>query len=388
MPLTELQIRQSKPKDKRYMIRDDDGLYLEVMTSGNKHWRLRYWENGKEVKISLGEYPCISLKEAREKRDDFKRALAHGVNPRAPKPEVPAFEQVARDWYERNIVPSKSEKYARKVLSILERFLFPHIGARPINEIVAPEILAPLRAIEAQCKNDTAHNTRQIAGQIFRYAIAIGAAERDPAADLKGALAPVVVKHRPAITDPRQVKELINAMGASSGSAVVNAALWFSAYTFQRPGEIRRAEWAEVDLDSAEWRIPDEKMKERESHLVPLSRQALEVLQGLKPLTGHGRYVFPSIRNTTRGDRPMSGDTIVAALRRLGFGQDEMCAHGFRGMASTILNEQGWPPDVIERALAHAEGNSVRAAYNHARYLPERRKMMQVWADWLDGLKE
>jgi len=219
---------------------------------------------------------------------------------------------------------------------------------------------------------------------VFRYGIASGVCDRDPAADLGGALAPVVVKHRAAIIDPRQVKDLVRAMSAFSGSAVVKAALWFSAYTFQRPGEIRAAAWVEVDFEANLWRIPDARMKEREPHLVPLSRQAVEILQGLKPLTGHGGYIFPSIRNTARGDRPMSENTITAALRRLGFGHNEMCAHGFRGMASTILNEQGWPPDVIERALAHAEGNSVRAAYNSARWLPQRREMFQWWADWLD----
>ena len=388
MALTELQIRQAKTKDKRYMIRDDDGLYLEVMVSGNKHWRYRYSREGKEVKVSLGEYPFVGLKEAREKRDAFKRDLVHGVDPRAPKPEIPTFEQVMREWYERKILPSKTPQYARDTLSRLEKYLLPHIGTRPINEIVAPEILTPLRAIEVQGKNVMTHTMRQIAGQIFRYGIATGVCDRDPAADLRGALAPIVAKHHAAITDPRKVKDLVLAMTAFSGSAIVQAALWFSAYTFQRPGEIRKAEWIEIDLDATVWRIPDIRMKEREAHLVPLSQQAVGILQGIKPLTGHGRYIFPSIRNVAHGDRPMSENTICAALRRLGFGQDEMCAHGFRGMASTILNEQGWPSDVIERALAHAEGNSVRAAYNHARHLPQRRKMMQHWANWLDGLKE
>jgi integrase len=339
--LTEAAVRAAKPLEKVHRLGDGDGLHLEILPTGGKYWHLRYWVQKKEKRVSFGVYPEVSLKEAREKRDDFKRSLARGIDPRAPKPEVVTFEQAAREWHGRNIIPSKTPQYARDTITRLERYLFPHIGARPISEIVAPEILAPLRAIEAQGKNEMAHTMRQLAGQIFRYGIATGVCDRDPAADLRGALAPVVVKHRAAITDPRKVKELILAMTAFSGSAVVQTALWFSAYTFQRPGEVRHAEWTEIDLDSATWRIPDAKMKEREAHLVPLSRQATEILQGLKPLTGHGRYIFPSNRNTARGDEPMSENTITATLRRLGFGQDEMCAHGFLGIASTILSEQG-----------------------------------------------
>jgi integrase len=387
LALTEIQIKTAKTREKRYMIRDDRGLYIEIMPSGNRHWRLRYWENGKERKLDLGKYPAVSLREARLKRDEINLAREKGISPKEEKKEIPTFEGVAREWHARNIAASKSPQYAYKVITRLEKFLFPHIGARPVNEIAAPELLTPLRAIEAQGMKETAHTVRQIAGQVFRYGVATGVCARDPSADLKGALAPVVAKHRAAITDPRKVKELIQAMSVFSGSPVVMGALWFSAYTFQRPGEVRHAEWVEFDMDNAIWRIPDLKMKEREPHLVPLARQAIEILRGLAPLTGHGKYVFPSIRVMTKGDRPMSENTIVAALRRLGFGPDEMCAHGFRGMASTVLNEHGWQPDVIERALAHAEGNSVRAAYNHARWLPQRREMMQWWADWLDSLK-
>ena len=385
--LTEIQIKQLKSKDKRYMVRDDRGLYLEVMPSGNKHWRLRYWEGDKERKLDLGAYPVVSLKEARLKRDEININREKGISPRVEKKAALTFEEVAREWHSQNIAPSKSPQYTYKVISRLERFLFPQIGKRPISELTALEILTPLRAIEAQGMNETAHTVRQIAGQVFRFAVVTGAAASNPIINLQGALAPVVVKHRAAITDPRKVKDLILAMDAFDGSVIVKAALWFSVYTFQRPGEIRGAAWSEIDFDASLWRIPDKKMKEREPHLCTLSKQAVEVLQGMKPLTGHGEYVFPTIRNIKHGDRPMSENTITAALRRLGFGQDEMCAHGFRGMASTILNEQGWPPDVIERALAHAEGNSVRAAYNSARWLPQRREMMQHWADWLDGLK-
>jgi integrase len=387
MKLTDVKVRQAKPRERPYKLGDGNGLHLEVLPTGGKYWHLRYWVQKKEHKVSLGVYPEVGLADARAKRDAFKKALAAGLDPRAKKTELPTFEGVAREWHSRNIVPSKSTKYSYQILSRLEKFIFPHIGGRPINEIAAPEILVPLRTIEALGLNDTAHTVHQIAGQIFRYAIANGYAERNPAADLIGALTPVVTQHRAAITDPRKIKDLITAMGAFSGSPVVKAALWFSAYTYQRPGEIRKAEWAEVDLDAGEWRIPAEKMKMREPHIVTLSKQSVGLLRKLRPLTGHGRYVFPSIRSATRGDVPMSENTIVAALRRLGFGQDEMCAHGFRGMASTILNEQEWNFDVIEASLAHSPKDGARSAYNHARWLSKRREMVQWWADWLDSLK-
>jgi integrase len=272
------------------------------------------------------------------------------------------------------------------VISRLEKFLFPHIGSHPIGGICAYEILIPLRAIEALGMNETAHTVRQIAGQVFRYAVASGYAEHDVTVDIRGALAPVVSRHNPSVTDPREIAGLLAAMRAFEGSPVVRAALWFSAYTFLRPGEVRHIEWGEVNFETAEVRLPAEKMKMRRPHILPLSKQTEGVLTSLRPLTGRGRYVFPSIRVMDAGSVPMSENTINVALRRLGYGKDKMCAHGFRSMASTNLNEQGWPPDVIERQLAHVEGNSVRAAYNYAQYLPERRKMMQAWADWLDGL--
>ena len=385
MALTEIQIKAARPKDKRYLLRDDRGLYLEVMTSGNKHWRLRYWENGKERRMSLGEYPYVTLKQAREKRDEMIVLRAQGGSIRAQDAGALSFEELVKEWHTKQVLP-KTPPYARKVFSIARRFLFPYIGDRPTNELTAPEILVALRVIEARGMHDTAHTALQICGQAMRYAIATGRAVRNPAADLQGALGPVIRKHNASITDPGKISGLLRAMEEFDGSVVVRSALWFSAYTFGRPGEIRRAEWTEVNLPAAEWRIPAEKMKMRRLHIVPLSTQAAEILKNLQPVTGRGRYVFPSIRSVT-GTAPMSENTINAALRRLGFTQDEMTAHGFRSMASTNLNEQGWPPDIIERQLAHVEGNSVRAAYNYAEYLPERRKMMQAWADWLDGLK-
>jgi integrase len=271
-------------------------------------------------------------------------------------------------------------------MSILRRLIFPAIGNYDIQKITAPEILMPLRSIEARGLNDTANTALQLCGQIFRYAIASGYTAGNPASDLRGALAPVIVRHNAALTDPRKIADLVRAMQSymELGSVVVHHALWFSAYTFLRPGEVRRLEWQEVNFDTTEIRIPPEKMKMRRLHVVPLSSQVIGILEKLSQITGNEKYVFPSVR----GDgRPMSEATITAALRRMGFSSDEMSAHGFRSMATTTLYEQGcWIPDAIERQLAHVEGNSIKAAYNYAEHLPERRKMMQSWADWLDSL--
>jgi integrase len=314
--------------------------------------------------------------------------LALGIDPRAPKPEIVTFEAVAREWHKKYITELRTPTYTRDTLYRLERFLFPTLGQRPIGAIKAPELLAALRTVETRGTIATAHCTKQVAGAVFRYGIAIGVCEHDLSADLKGALQPRnKSKHRASLTDPRDIAGLLRAMGAFEGSFVVKAALWFSAYTFQRPGEVRHAEWKEIAWDAAEWRLPAEKMKMKRLHIVPLSRQVLEILRQLKPVTGHGRFVFPSIHSPA-GIVPMSENTISAALRRLGYTREEMSPHGFRGMASSNLNEQGWPPDVIERQLAHVEENAVRAAYNHAEYLPQRREMMQWWADWLDKLRE
>jgi integrase len=260
----------------------------------------------------------------------------------------------------------------------------PWIGSRPIADIDAPEMLKLLQRIEARGAPETAHRTKQRCGQIFRYAIATGRAKHDPTADLKGALTPVAVKHRTAITDPTKVGELLRAIDGYTGSLVVCTALKLAPLLFVRPGELRQAEWAEFDLDKAQWRIPASKMKMREEHIVPLPVQAVDALRELEPLTGRGQYTFPGERSR---QRPMSDAAINAALRRMGFDKDTMTGHGFRAMASTCLNEMGWPPDVIERQLAHAERNKVRAAYNRAQYLVEHKKMMQAWADYPDTLK-
>jgi integrase len=279
----------------------------------------------------------------------------------------------------------RSEGHARTVSLRLEKYLFPVLGSRPIADIVAPELLALLRDIEAGGAIETAHRVKQIAGAIFRFGIATGRCVHDISGDLKGALVPKSVMHHSSLTAPKDIAVLMRGIDVYRGSPVVKTALYFSAYSMLRPGEVRRLEWAEVDFDGMEIRIPAEKMKKRRLHIVPMARQVVEILERLRPLTGSGKYVFPSMR-TPDGSRPMSENTIRVALRAMGFSNEEMTAHGFRSMSSTNLNEQGWDGDLVELQLAHQEENKVRAAYNYAERLPERRKMMQAWADWLDSL--
>jgi len=389
--LTDVLVRNVKPAAKIVRLFDGGGLYLEVAPSGGKWWRLKYRHSGKEKRISLGVYPDISLKDARERRDEARKLIANGIDPsearKAEKVQVVAdaetFEFVAREWHKK-FLPSWTPSTAETIITRLEQNIFPWIGSKPARVVTAPELLAALRRIESRGAVESAKRVRQYCGQVFRYAIATGRAERDPAADLKGALAPVKAKHFAAITDSKAVAGLLRAIEEYRGAFVTLCALKLAPLTFVRPGELRHAEWSEFDLDAAEWRIPGPKMKMRDMHIVPLSRQAVEVLKDLHPLTGSGKYVFPSERTASR---PMSENTVNAALRRMGFARDEMTGHGFRSMASTLLNEKGWPPDVIERQLAHAERNKVRAAYNRAEYLAERRRMMQDWADYLDALK-
>jgi integrase len=392
--LSETKIRAAKPADRAYKLFDGAGLYLLVVPAvrqagARKWWRLDYRFGGKRKTISLGTYPEVSLLSARRRRDEARRMLAEGRDPaelrKAQKAEGTegTFRAVALEWHSRQ--SSRWDPgHAARIMRRLALHVFPVIGQRPIKEITAPEILTLLRSIEARGTIEAAHRVHQIISQVFRYAVATGNAERDPAADLKGALQPVKSVSRAAITEPKAVGELLRAIDGYQGAMAVQCALRLAPLVFVRPGELRRAEWSEFDLDEGTWRIPAAKMKMRADHVVPLSRQAIAILRELQPLTGSGRYLFPSER--TR-DRPMSENTLNAALRRLGYRRDEMTAHGFRAMASTLLNEQGWPVDVIERQLAHAERNKVRAAYNRAEYLPERRKMMQAWADYLDALR-
>jgi len=392
MSLTDSAIRNAKPGPKVIRMKDDRGLHLEISPKGGKYWRLRYWISGRERLISLGTYPEVSLRQARDRREDARRLIAEGIDPllarEAEKTEArknaDTFETIAREWHARQAATWVTG-HAEKIIRRFEMYVFPWIGAMPVHEIKAPDLLGCLRRVEAKGAVETAHRALQTCGQVFRYAIATGRADRDPSADIRGALTPAKEEHRAAILDPVGAGGLMRAIDSYTGHVVTRCALKLAAMTFVRPGELRHAEWAEIDFDNAEWRIPGPKMKMKEQHVVPLSRQAIAILRELLPLTGAGRYVFPSMRTSTR---PMSEVTILAALRRLDYAKDEMTGHGFRVMASTLLNEAGWPPDVIERQLAHAERNKVRAAYNRASLLPERRKLMQAWADYLDALRD
>jgi integrase len=392
MALTDAAIRKAKSTEKTQRLFDGGGLYLEVSPAGGKWWRLKYRYGGKEKRLSLGTYPDTGLADAREKRAAARRLLAAGVDPGEQRKAMKtageeraanSFAVVAAEW----LALQKS----RMAIATLEKaqwtfdeLLNPWIGNRPIAEIEAPELLKLLRRIEDRGAHETAHRTKQRAGQVFRYDLATSRAKHDPTADLRGALAPVVSTSRAAITDPVKVGDLLRAIDTYQGSLVTKCALRLAPLVFVRPGELRKAEWAEIDLDGAQWRIPAARMKMREEHVVPLAPQAVAILRELHPLTGRGQYVFPSYRGKAR---MMSENTVNAALRYMGFDKDTMTGHGFRAMASTRLNEMGWPPDVIERQLAHAERNKVRAAYNRAQYLDERTRMMHAWAEYLDGLR-
>lgn len=385
--LTALKIKSAAP-GKHF---DGGGLYLEVTATGSRYWRMKYRYAGKEKRLAFGTLLEVTLAEARRRRADAQYALREGRDPGADKQAgkvaarqaaANSFEAVAREWLtqqRRKLAPATYDK----AQWTLEELVFPWLGTKPVSDIEAPELLAVLRRIEARGAHETAHRTKQRCGQVFRYAIATGRAKHDPSADLKGALCPVKVTPRAALTAPAEVGELLRAIAGYSGGFVTRCALQLAPLVFVRPGELRRAEWAELDLDCAQWRIPAHKMKMREEHIVPLARQAVAILRDLQPLTGCGRYVFPSVRGASQ---PMSENTINAALRLLGFDKATMTGHGFRALASTRLNELGWAPDVIERQLAHKERNQVRAAYNRAQHLAERGKMMQAWADYLDGL--
>jgi integrase len=385
MPLTDTAIRQTRPAGKAYKLADGQGLYLYCTPTGARLWRVKYRIEGREKVLSLGAYPEVGLKRAREKRDDARRTLADRIDPGAKRQaekaaRVDTFEAVALEWLDKQKIKTNTRTRDERLL----RFVFSRLGRRPIAAIAAPELLASLRPIEARGTIESALRTRSICGRVWRYAIATGRADRDIAADLKGALATATVRNHAAITDPKRIGELLRAIDGYIGQPATHAALRLAPLTFVRPGELRAAEWCEIDLKKAEWRIPGTRMKMGQKHLVPLSRQAVAILREIQPVTGTGRYVFPSLRTTSR---PLSNNTVNAALRRLGYAKDDMTGHGFRSMASTLLNEQGWHPDLIELQLAHAERNKVRAAYNRAERLAERTQMMQAWADYLDGLR-
>ncbi|CAG4882995.1 Phage integrase [Georgfuchsia toluolica] len=392
--LTDLECKNAAPKEKPYRIFDGGGLYLEVLPSGAKYWRLKFRHAGKEKRLALGVYPRVSPRKARANAAREKDKLSEGRDPAAERRLKKAvdklsaensLEAIAREWLALHAAEF-TPKHIDKVRAQLENNLFPWLGSRPIAEIRASELLATLRRIESRGAIHTAKRVHQYVGQIMRYAIATGRCERDITGDLKGALAPEQQRHRAALTDPVKVGELLRALDGYKGSLIVHCALRLIPLVFVRPGELRHAEWSEIDLDKGEWNIPGEKMKMRMPHLVPLSLQAVAILREIQPLTGKGRYVFPTVSSS---ERPISDNTINAALRRMGFStRDEMTAHGFRAMARTILDEiLGFRPDYIEHQLAHAVRDPNGRAYNRTAHLVERRKMMQQWADYLDKIK-
>jgi integrase len=392
-PLSEVKVRNTKPQGSAYKLFDGGGLFLFVTPSGGKLWHFKYRFDNKEKKLAFGTYPEISLDDARQRRDEARRQVAHGIDPgavrkaqkQAETSETETFEVIAREWHTK-FTPTWTPGYAITIMGRLERDCFPWIGTQPITQIKASELLTVLRRIESRGALESAHRIKTIAGQVFRYAVATGRAERDPSGDLKGALPQPEEKHFAAITDPKEVAPLLRALDGYSGHFVVKCALRLAPLFFVRPGELRHAEWAEIDLDEAVWTIPAYKMKTKQSHIVPLSNQAIVILTELKELTGTSKYVFPSGRSFTR---PMSNNAILAALRRMGFEKTEMSGHGFRAMARTILDEVlQQRPELIEHQLAHSVRDPLGRAYNRTAHLPERRKMMQLWADYLDGLKE
>jgi integrase len=394
MKLNDTKLKNAKTTDKPIKLSDGGGLFLLVQPNGKKGWRLSYRFEGKQKTLSLGVYPDVSLKKARVKREEFRELLADGIDPSEARKAAKAiekvaeesFEAIARDWHLRKHSKEVSTGHASTTLKRLESKVFPWIGSDPINEITPPQLLSVLRRIETAGALETAHRIKSICGQVFRYAVAIGKAERDPTADLRGVLPAADKNHLAAITDPSKIPPLLKAIDEYEGSIVTRAALRLAPLVFVRPGELRHAEWEEINLDAAEWNIPAGKMKMKHAHLVPLSRQACDVLKEIQAITGGGRYVFPSVRSL---DRPMSDNTINGALRRLGYEKTEMTGHGFRATARTLLDEVlQVRPDLIEHQLAHTVKDALGRAYNRTQHLEERRKMMQTWSDYLDGLKK
>lgn len=395
--LTDTALRKAKAPDKPVKLADSGGLYVLLQPNGGRWWRWDYRRpvTGKRNTLSFGTYPDTSLAEARGKRDDARRQLAAGIDPgvrrraeqAAGKDRVAnSFEAVAREWLgKQTFAPS----YTVKVEAWFSTNVFPWIGDRPVAELNAPDFLAVLRRVEARGAHESAHRIKQNCGQVMRYAIATGRAFRDPTADLKGALTKATERHHPAITDSKELAGLLRAMAGFTGTQIVKSALELAPLVFVRPSELCAAEWAEFDLDGAQWVIPAARMKTRQAHLVPLSSQAVVILRDLYPLTGRSQFVFPSARtpHANGSQRPLTTNALLAALHRLGY-KDAMTTHGFRATARTILDEQlGFRVDYIEHQLAHSVRDPNGRAYNRTSHLPERRKMMQAWADYLDSLR-
>lgn len=386
--LTEAKIKSIKPSGKITRFHDRQGLYLELSVAGGKHWRWKYAFEGKEKRLSFGAWPDVSLKEAREKRDACRKNLMEGLDPgkemvRRRQSGTATFRAVAEEWvgHQKNVW---AETHAETVESRLAGNVYPYVGDSSIGDITPQDVLALLRKIEERGAYEVAKRVLGICSLVFRYGVAIGAVKSDPCRDLRGALVPRQKGQFAALTKPKDAGALMVAIDEYKGSVVVRAALKLSALTFCRPGEIRKAEWVEIDFESEEWTIPAARIKVRVEHRVPLSKQALEVLRGLYPLTGSGRYLFPGPRGESR---PLSENAVNVAIRIMGYGKDQMCAHGFRAMASTLLNEIGHREDVIETQLGHKGADKIRSIYNRAEYMKDRRQLMQAWADYLDELK-
>ena len=391
--LTDAAIRKIKADDKPFKVADMHGLYLLVQPNGARYWRMDYRHAEKRGTVALGVYPDVSLKEAREKRANARKLLEKGVNPSSYKRLTrgvaaisagDTFKSVADEWLQKVEAEGRAPTTIDKLRWLLG-FAEPLIGGRPVGDITAPELLTVLRTVEVRGRYESARRLRSTCGSVIRYAVATGRAQRDITADLQGALVTPKVRHYPAIVEPKKVGALLRAIEGYEGQPAVAFALRFAPHLFVRPGELRSAEWSEFDMDTKVWTIPGPKMKMGRPHRVPLSRQVVEMLTGLRRISGRSNFLFPSIRSD---ERPISDNTINAALRRLGYDKDEMTGHGFRAMASTLLNEtRKWHPDAIERQLAHLENDDVRRAYLRGEHWAERIRMMQFWSDYLDRLR-
>lgn len=392
MALTDKTIRNYKPSDKTYKRYDEAGLFIQVTPAGGKWWRFKYRFDGKEKLLSLGTYPDVTLKAAREKRDEARKLLAEGVDPAENRKAVNqskqsnaanTFEVLSREWTILHMA-DKSESHQQRTLRRLEVYLFPWIGSKPIADITAPEILNCIRRIQNQNKLETAHRTLQSAGQVFRYAVQTGRTGRDVTADLKGALPSPTVTHMASFVEPKQVAELLRAIDGFTGTFTVQTAIRLAPLLFVRPGELRTAKWADIDLDAGEWRYQVSKTKT--DHLVPLSHQAIALLKDLHPVSGHGEFVFMGGHDPKK---PMSEAAINAALKRMGYDtKTQITGHGFRAMARTLLHERlNIDPHIIEHQLAHKVPDALGSAYNRTKFIDQRKEMMQSWADYLDELK-
>lgn len=391
-PLTDASLRNAKPRNKSYKLADGGGLYLEVMPGGGKSWRMKFRFGGLEKRLSFGLWPAISLQDARRLRDEAKATLAQGIDPGEKRKQDRAesaatLDAVAREWHAKQS-QVWSPGHGESIMARLEKHVFPACGQRPVNSLTAPAILPILQGLEDSGKSETAHRIRQYLEAVFVFAIATGRAERNAAADLRKALAPRRATHRAALTTADGFARVVRACWSYTGQPTTATGLKLLALTACRPGEVRAMEWAEINMDASSgptWIVPADRAKMRRDHVVPLSRQAVELLKAMHALTGEGRYVFPAIG---KGVKPLSEAAFNQALRRLGFSKEEMCAHGFRASFSTLAREMGHAHHLVEACLAHVQGNSVSRAYDRALYLPERRKLLQAWADYVDALRK